>query len=47
MVDPEVEVLFRHFRTSFGLIGVTPHKWGQLTEVGLRAEMNVRGIGKR
>jgi hypothetical protein len=47
MFDPEVEALYQHFRTSFGLLGATPHKWGLLTELGLRAEMNLRRVPRR
>jgi|SRR5208282_5813155 len=46
-VDPQVEALFHRFRTTFALLGNIHHMWGRLTEVGLRAEMNVRGIAKR
>ena len=46
-VDPEVEAFFLHFRTTFSLLGAIPHHWGALTEVGLRAEMNVRDMPRR
>jgi hypothetical protein len=47
LLDPNVEALFVHFRTSFGLLGSVPHKWGELHETTLRAEMNMRGVPRR
>lgn len=39
--------LFDRFRTSFLLLGSIPHKWGELPEVAIRTELNLRGIPKR
>ena len=46
-IDPRVDELFQHFRTSFALLTNIPRMWGRLTEVGLRTEMNLRGIKRR
>lgn len=47
LLDPDVEALFVHFRTSFGLLGNVPHRWGELHETTLRAEMKMRGVPRR
>lgn len=47
LLDPEIEDLFVRFRTSFGLLGNVPHHWGQIREISLRSEANVRGLHRR
>jgi len=47
-VDEESDDLTSRFRTTLGMLVVNiPHKWGNMTEVGIRTIMNVRGIPKR
>ncbi len=45
-VAEDAEII--RFRNSLGLLVVNiPHRWGQITELGIRMLMNMRGIARR